>query len=323
MAIAFDASMSFAFSVWLLPDGSIVEQRHPQSEYDDFAVRNGGVGEITGKPDDAAVFLLACGGVHELTTPKWSYEYSAADEPKDGFSNLAGFRCSSISPVKTEFIGKVPNHRSVSFDSKASGTADGASLTFSHAVVSATNGAITAFFHSKTSGGTQSVTYNGNALTQRETQDIEDITEGMFDLVPQSDTGAHNIVMSLSGTVDSLAGASIALTGVDQVAPRSVTNKGTANNNAPTLTLTGGATDEVALTAMGWHDTPTNTIDATWTTGNVVLSGSVALQTAYKTGAASVTRTDSLTGAAVWGMMGGSYKAASAGGDILHSGSVM
>jgi hypothetical protein len=78
------------------------------------------------------------------------------------------------------------------------------------------------------------------------------------------------------------------------------------------------AADELVFTMVGWYSGGgiTNTPDATWTAMTAGdPSGFAGGQGAYKTGAASITRTDTLSGTPTgWVMAGVALKAASGGG---------
>ena len=59
---------SVAYSVWLMGDNSVKTVKISQEEYDNFAIRDGGVGELPSKPAPDAVFVMAGGGVPALNT---------------------------------------------------------------------------------------------------------------------------------------------------------------------------------------------------------------------------------------------------------------
>lgn len=57
-----------AYSCWLV-NGQPTVVKITQAEYEQFAVTNKGVGDAPGRPDPAARFLLAAGGIDALNTP--------------------------------------------------------------------------------------------------------------------------------------------------------------------------------------------------------------------------------------------------------------
>lgn len=58
-----------AYSVWLLPDNSVITSKITQAEYDDFAITKKWVGEVAGRPSSDARWLMAAGGRPALDTP--------------------------------------------------------------------------------------------------------------------------------------------------------------------------------------------------------------------------------------------------------------
>lgn len=92
------------------------------------------------------------------------------------------------------------------------------------------------------------ITYNGVAMTQlvRQDQSTRNDTCELWGLIAP-DTGAHNIVASLSGgSCSQVSGGAVSLTGCDQTAPFEVTaGLNVENDSTPDITIT-------PLTANAW-----------------------------------------------------------------------
>ncbi len=223
----------------------------------------------------------------------------------------------------------IPNHKSSTYDSNANGSVFNDSPVVIAGVVSAnSNRHLSAFV----SGGqylatTLSVSWNGDGLTQRINQAATAGPSGAcrsecWDLV-NPDSGSHNVTFTFdTGFAYGVIGI-VSSYGVDQTTPRSATNSGDWTNFLahPTLTLSGGATDELAISLFSFDYlfAPTTT-DGTWTElWNTTGSGSYAHgAVAYRTGAASVTREDAPIGTAATLII--SLKAAAGGGPTPNSG---
>lgn len=212
----------------------------------------------------------------------------------------------------------IDNHRSVTFDAAASSSVNGGtSITYAHTVANQTDRYIgVGLANNNVATTVSSITYAGVALTLR----LTSATFGgarvvyLYDLVAPT-TGTNNVVITMSGLAQ-IVGGSWSAYGVDQTTPRSNTVNTTGTSAAPSGTLT-SATDEVAVTVVGWRCNTgvTDTPDATWTSDwDVELSATaVGGAGSHITGAASVTRTDTLSGSNDWGIVGASLKAVAGG----------
>lgn len=118
--------------------------------------------------------------------------------------------------------------------------------------------------------------------------------------------------MNLSASY--MSGSAISAYGVDQTTPTGDTDSVEGSSTGPAITITSEA-DGLVFTMLSWTSFggETNTPDAGWNAitadGDTVNSG----QGAYKSGAASVTRTDALSGSTDWCIQGVAIKAAAGG----------
>jgi len=212
----------------------------------------------------------------------------------------------------------ISNHRSVTFDASSHGSAFASSFTIAHTVAVQSNRAMIAGMGIR-QGDIVDIVYNGSTLTPITSNywvSGNDARASTAQMIAPS-TGTNNIVFT-TGSALVIGGAAISAYGVDQTTPisNSSTN-GNGSSAAPTVTIT-SAVDELAFTIDVWHINNTGatcTNDATWTSITQENPfGYLGVEGAYITGASSVTRTDALSAAAQWAMIGSSLKAASGGG---------
>lgn len=129
-------------------------------------------------------------------------------------------------------IGK---RRKIVYDTTSTGmdAADPSSLTWSHTTTTSSNRVlvVATSTESDTSGHTaqtvSGITYNSVALTKVRSDYITDNGTELWYLVNPA-TGANNVVITMTGTVDGLFGAALTFSGVDQTNP--------IDNNAGTTT---------------------------------------------------------------------------------------
>ena len=209
----------------------------------------------------------------------------------------------------------ISNHRSVTFDASSHASLGGGSdLTFAHVVASQTDRCIVVG-HGSRQGTSSAVTYAGSALTS-----IDSVAPGgdlngrTWRLIAPS-TGSNNIVCSHTGGGGYQGAAAISAYGVDQTTPVEDSVGAGAYGSAPTATFD-SATDGLGFTFMAWQNFGgiTNTPDAAWTSITAEMPGYFESQGAYKTGAATLTRTDTLSSSEEWVMLGVALKAAAGGG---------
>lgn len=346
---------AWAYTAWLLPDGSTRIVYLKQAEYEEFHIDRKGEGEAPGKPSDDAKFLMGVGGIPVFNTPDgrphrgdfwkhdgeiivftgeeptWGYKLEVADEPKDGRSRILGFEVSHENhvtvrslldvtklplPIKRQNVidAYIPNHKSVTFDaSSISNQSFGTSMSVSHTTTSnADRYMLTGTMLRQ--GAVSTVTYNSVSMTGRTTNTVDpysgEVNIRIWDLIAPTN-GANTILASWTGNK---AGHMATITGygADQTTGFSNTASNTGTNTSPTVTVT-SATGELVFTMMGWYAQGiTSTPDGSWTAltqGNPSLFAGA--QGAYKAGAATVTRTDTLSGTPTgWVMQGVSMKAA-------------
>lgn len=214
----------------------------------------------------------------------------------------------------------IPNHKSVSFDAASGANSGGGfatSLTYSHTVTNTQTDLYIATGHVCRQNASSSATYNAVGETLRVSRTTSsDCNTYYYDLVNPA-TGAHNVVVTAAASIVQ-ASVSQSAYGVDQTTPRSTTANAGGSSTSPSITFASAA-DELAITCLGWArtaGTQTDTLDAGWTqsgTQQNPSSGFGACSSAHKTGAASVTRTDTLSVSKDWALVGMSLKAASGG----------
>lgn len=218
-----------------------------------------------------------------------------------------------IQRISQAITATIPNHRSVTFDASSHAfNSSTNTLTWSHTVASQSDrylsvGGITR------QRNISSPTYNGDAMTTSVTQATSGDTKcEMFGLVAP-DTGTNTVSLTQNLSAGEFAASAISAYGVDQATPTTDTDSATGASTGPTLTLSSAAS-EIAFTVVGWDrlTSVTNTPDGTWTAVTADLGSALACQGAYKTGAASVTRTDTLSASADWLIQGVAMKASSA-----------
>lgn len=270
----------------------------------------------------------------------WFYENATASDPGQGQTSvLTGFLALSVGnlvyqptyslaalpapPVMLASFSMapinqvIPNHHSVTFDAKSTGSmvnTGGTTLTVSHTMSASANGYMAALErHNSSAGALSTVVWNtSESLTSRLTQAFNSNTRRVeyWDLVAPS-SGAHNLVFTWAVAQNSCGGG-ISATGVDQATPRSNTgvNSGSIAGASVTCTSVSG---ELVLSNIGWTTfSVSDTVDATWTS-DWNLTATAAQAVAHIAGASSVTRTDTLSGADNWGSLAVSLTASGAG----------
>lgn len=305
-----------AFAVWMLPDGELRVVRLTAAEYRDFAITRKGVGEIAGRPDASARFLMAA----DRWDDHWRYTSEVAADPVDGKSLVAGLVASAESNHARFYTRQIPNHHSVTFDTSNSGTASFASnITVAGTVTSNANSYIGASTALRVDFDTvASVTWKGTALTQRLNPSFSDAIAYYHDLAAPA-SGAGNLVIAFTGggaNTGISSGGFQSAYGVDQAAPRSATNTAIQTGGDSTAAVTcASAVGElvfsfVAISANDLVDTP----DATWTLDwNTENSGhNINGVAAHKAGAATDTRSDTLNSNWAFAIFCVSLRAASA-----------
>src|ERR1041385_7350844 len=135
------SKMRFGKALWLMPSGRLKTRWLTQKQYNAMDFR---------KPHQHATFLGAIGGIslYGLITGRLFYEYEYAEDPLDtGRSWCHGIRADSWKRFPVFSERWIPNHHSVTFDSKASfgATASASSATYNHAVVSNSSGYMALF----------------------------------------------------------------------------------------------------------------------------------------------------------------------------------
>lgn len=211
----------------------------------------------------------------------------------------------------------------VTFDAASSNQTTGTVITFPHTVTGDVNRYLAVSLCTGFDATITSITYTGVALTQRLTQLNAAGTRKVwyYDLVAPA-AGTNNIVVTFGeSNAASICGQSCY--GVDQTTPRSNTNTASGTSAAPAMTLT-SAVGEIALAFVGWRSVGpiTDTPDATWTTDSNLENGSQGGSGAHEDGAASVTRTDALSGSASWAVVGASLTAGAAPDTIIGGGAM-
>lgn len=216
---------------------------------------------------------------------------------------------------KTLIDVTIPNHKSVTFDAKSSGSGgEVSSLTISHVMSGSANGYICGGSFQDGSETLTSVKYNGVDLTQRLSVAVSTRQGDYWDL-PGPSTGTNNMVFNYSGGTNCYPAAGcLSATGVDQATPRSHTATDNGNSGGPVTTNLScvSAVGELVMSFLGFH-TGNNTIDPTWVSDFHVASIADQLDAAHIAGAASVVRADSMDGPNEWVLLMASLKAASGG----------
>jgi hypothetical protein len=215
--------------------------------------------------------------------------------------------------TREELSGEIDNHRSVTFDATSSATIQSAtSVTFAHTVAAQSNVYLACGGSNRAGSVPTSVTYNGTSLTKRG-EIISRAAVTYWDLVAP-DTGASHTVVY---TANEAGGGGVAgvwsAYGVNQTTPRSDLQTASGNSGSPAVTVS-SATGELVLSIVGFDaNGGAITVDATFTqdwslepTSGNDRGGAGA----HKAGAASVTRTDSLSGTDLrWAALGVAVKA--------------
>lgn len=212
---------------------------------------------------------------------------------------------------------QIENHRSVTFDATSLGWSNGDNpVTWSHTCTTEADRYFGLFVNRQaTTAG--SATYNGDALSSA-TESLN--YDGARSLILWEKvapaTGSNTV--SVVGTGARERCCVISAYGVDQTTPRSVTaTPTTGTSTSPSITIAGGSTDELAISASGTGGLATSpTNDATWTSDEAGHNEGIQLAAGHKTGAASLTKTDTLTASNAWAMLGVSLKAAGGGSQL-------
>ena len=302
--------MDVAFTMWRMPDDTTRTVKVSQDAYDEFAVVNGAVGDAPGRPSPDAVFLMAVGGTDDVDDYPWQYRSAQADEPKNGFSVLTEHVCS---PTGVRCVRSfVRNHRSVSIDGVANGSAAAAnSLTISLTITSSQSNLYVCGMLTLNNNHTlSSSSYNSVSMTTRDSNTANAFTVFLSDLVNPA-TGTHNGVFT-PNTKSDMAGGFLSAYGVNQTTPRRATANNNGTSNAPTLTIT-SASGDLAVSHVGYDgSTASDTPDLSWTGAwNVSGPGNTNAQGRYIAGSgSSVTRTDSFNNSAGWAVVGASLQSA-------------
>jgi len=227
----------------------------------------------------------------------------------------------TFSRVDFEAIDKdIDNHRSVSFGAQSSTTlpAPGAAtVNFSHTAQAQANSYIAGMSGHRGSQNISNCDYNGAALAGRRDENHPARAEWWDRPLGTPDGAAHTLTFNFSATTVGGMGA-VSAYGVDQSNPVSenwtptFAISTTPPNTTPSITGASAA-DELAITLTCWVCTPeTNTPDASWTTDFNNPSGAAApargAAVSHIAGAASLTRTDTLSAAQEWTCIGGSLR---------------
>lgn len=205
----------------------------------------------------------------------------------------------------------ITNHRSVTFDASSNAGADTNTLAWSHTVASQSDRYLVAGCAWRQRAIT-AATYNGVSLTDRVATNAGDARCNIRDIVAP-DTGANNVSFTMNLSASYMSGAAISAYGVDQATPTTDTDSVEGSSTSPAITLSSAAS-EIGFTMLSWASlsSETNTPDATWTAITANISAVNSGQGAYKTGAASITRTDTLSASTDWCIQGVAIKAGSA-----------
>lgn len=273
----------------------------------------------------------------------WNYKDAAASDPGAGLtSQLTGIEVKSSGnavvlttydilnlPLTIPDIPKtvivtpidetIPNHKSVSFDAQSNGSFTlVTSVTISHTVTNTQSNLYigSSLGITNDSAAPYTCTYKGvslNAILAQATGGSANKLGKYFDLANnQVATGANNIVWSWTNNAQGGTVGTQSAYGVNQSTPRTTAASAPGNDAAPTQTIA-SATGELVLTNFIWRSIGaiTDTVDGTWTQDYKLTSaGGLDLAGAHLAGAASVTRTDTLSGSANWAVMGVALKAA-------------
>ncbi len=181
-------------------------------------------------------------------------------------------------------------------NSSNSGTNNGSSLTWSHTNTAGDFMVVTVTTKDKS---ISSVTYNGVGLTQAGTITSNSMRVALFYLVAPA-TGAHNVVVTASGSTEIDAGAETYI-GVDQATP--VGAAVTASNQSATATVTVvSAAGELVVDAVGVIQT-TVTVGAGQTQRHNRVGTNNANGSSTEAGAASVTMSWTLPTSKYWGIV--------------------
>lgn len=207
---------------------------------------------------------------------------------------------------------EIDNHRSVTFDATSGFQSSGVSSgTWAHVTAVQSDRYMAILSAHQATGAQTASTYNSVNSSVLVAGDWDGLFRTAYEYLVAPATGSNNVtVYNSSGS--RLACQSTTCYGVDQTTPHSTTAQGYGVNSgtSPTITLTGGATDEIAIVLLQCWNTPV-TPDATWTTDcNRNVESTLRCYVAHTTGAASVTCTVTTADPNIYGRVGASVKAA-------------
>jgi hypothetical protein len=190
----------------------------------------------------------------------------------------------------------------VTGDSVTTAKTTGASLTFSHRCFGTNRLLVVSV--SATWTGVTGVTYNGVALTAAETRQYSGFGSFVYYIVAP-DTGTHDVVVSMAGSVDIIATAS-GFTGINQSTPiaGAVTAEGTSAT--PSITVS-SATGDFVLDCVGYNIDGASSITATGgqtQIANTTQGSYCGHAVSTKAGAASVTNSWTINITREWAVVG-------------------
>lgn len=209
-----------------------------------------------------------------------------------------------------------PNHHSVAFDAHA--TTDSAltsGLTFAHVMSASANGYLncTTGVYNVAGGTISGVTYAAASATalgpdQAILAGAQGYANYFYKKSPA--TGTNNIVATPTHTNSQMSACSQSATGVDQTTPHTDAQTATGLSTAPMVTFN-SATGELGVGGCCFATNGSGTEDGAWTPDdNVAASVDVGNLTAHIAGAATLTRTVTLSLSQSWVIFGVSLKAA-------------
>lgn len=207
---------------------------------------------------------------------------------------------------------QIPNHRSVSFDASSWATNGFATnITVAHTVGSNTDRYLVSD-HGTRQGASSSATFAGNAMTTIVTDQNSDQHGRAYGYLNPA-SGANNFVGVAVFEPSNQVVSQSSFYGVDQASPYTSASAN-GSSTAPSVTIS-SAVNDMVYSAVNWvyDNGATNTPDATWTTDASPSAGDGSFNSswgAYKTGAASLTRTDSLAISNSWVALAVSLKSA-------------
>ncbi len=224
--------------------------------------------------------------------------------------------------VREDLDDIIPNHRSVTFDATSNGVSSAATtLTIGHTVANEGDRYLMVGVCLSSVSDPSGITYNSDALTNRmgiQTPGAGSRRGCYWDMVAP-DVGTANVVVATTDAQTVAAGVS-SFYGVDQSSPRIDTDTESGTSDAPSVTVTGGTADDMAVAVIVWRFfggaslTPDGTWTAMWSIGNAVGRDNAA---AYKTGGASVTYTGSLGVTNDWVFLAAMLRASTGGSASL------